>query len=143
MESGDLTRDDVLPLLDTEDAALQQAVLEVISHREGWSDGVVEMMREWMSAEQIEADRLAIIRRFLTARASESAVQSLIKDTLAGGTTSEPGRLTLLEVMESAESRSLARSVVGTDVSSSFITQRIRAADGSTDRGRSAGHRVR
>ncbi len=103
MASGDLTRNDVLPLLDTEDAALQQAVLEVISRREGWSDGVVATMQEWLSEDQIEEGRLAIIRRFLTSRASEEAVQSLVAASIRGEAISPASRLAMLEVMESAD----------------------------------------
>jgi putative membrane-bound dehydrogenase-like protein len=103
MKSGDLTRDDVLPLLDTEDAALQQAVLEVISRREGWSDGVVATMQEWLTAEQVEEARLAIIRRFLTSRASEEAVQSLVASSIGSDGLAEPSRQALLEVMEAAD----------------------------------------
>jgi putative membrane-bound dehydrogenase-like protein len=103
MESGDLSREDVLPLLNTEDAALQQAVLEVISRREGWSDGVVATMQEWLNTEQIEEGRLVIIRRFLTSRANEDAVQLLVASSVGSDDLAEPSRLALLEVIESAD----------------------------------------
>ncbi|MEX0977910.1 MAG: HEAT repeat domain-containing protein, partial [Pirellulales bacterium] len=55
MPNGRLTDDVVVPLLDTDDPDLQQAALECISRRPGWSDRTVELMRQWLASQKLSA----------------------------------------------------------------------------------------
>jgi len=102
MDHGDLQRDQVIPLLDTDDAPLQKAVLDVISRHEGWAGEALALIKDWLRDPQIDDGRQAVLRGFLIARASESDVQRLVADSLASSEVSAPLKLALLEVMSRA-----------------------------------------
>ncbi len=82
MPDGALTRELVVPLLDTNDPSLQQAALEVIGRHEGWADQTRGLLETWLSDKSIAADRSAVIRGFLLARQAEASIQSLVADRL-------------------------------------------------------------
>ncbi len=48
-KDGGLTRERVVPLLDTDDLELQQTVLEVMGRRPGWSGEVIGLLRSWLA----------------------------------------------------------------------------------------------
>jgi putative heme-binding domain-containing protein len=102
MEGGDLRRDQVIPLLDTDDATLQKAVLEVIARHDGWASEALALVKEWMTDPQTDDSRQAVLRGFLIARAAEPEVQQLVAESLANSEVSAPARLALLEVMSRA-----------------------------------------
>ncbi len=97
-----LQRDQVVALLSTTDADLQREVFDVISRREGWAAGVVNLISQWLSESSLSDDRRAIIRRFLAARSAEPSVRKLIADQFARPDLPEAIRQTLLEVLVEA-----------------------------------------
>ncbi|QDT55005.1 hypothetical protein Pan44_30460 [Caulifigura coniformis] len=99
----ELKPEDVIPLLGTSDADLQRTVFDVISRREGWAAGVVDLIAQWLSEPSLSDDRRAIIRRFLAERAGESSVQTLIASQLARADLSADARQTLLEAVVDAK----------------------------------------
>jgi putative heme-binding domain-containing protein len=99
MDGGNLTREQVVPLLDTADADLQQAVIEVISRREGWESDTFTLLRTWAFDPELTAERESMLRGFLTARAGKPEVQSLISAAMLDPNLPRPTRSVLLEVM--------------------------------------------
>src|SRR5206468_660044 len=55
MKDGGLTRQQVVPLLDTDDGDLQQAALDVMSRRPGWSGEAVGLLHGWLSSDTLTA----------------------------------------------------------------------------------------
>src|SRR5262249_51441971 len=53
MKNGGLTREQVVPLLDTDDADLQQAALDVMGRRPGWSGEAVSLLGGWLKADKL------------------------------------------------------------------------------------------
>lgn len=99
METGGLTRELVVPLLDTDDPALQEQVLAVISAREGWAEETLGLLRSWLTRENLEPAQRTILRGFLLAQAGDASIQQLMATTLTAEETSEATRLDLLDVM--------------------------------------------
>jgi putative membrane-bound dehydrogenase-like protein len=99
MNDSQLTREQVTPLLDTDDLALQKATLEVIERHEGWSAETVSLLGTWLSDPQLSAERSVMVRGALLAFSREAKVQKLVADTLASPTTPPAARLLALEVI--------------------------------------------
>jgi putative heme-binding domain-containing protein len=102
MEGGHLTREQILPLLDTDDPELQETVLTVISRREGWAAATVDLLRGWIGESELTEQRAAILRSFLSAQAGDAEIQRLIADSLQNAEVPTETRLVLLEVAERA-----------------------------------------
>lgn len=103
MDGGGLTRELVGPLLDTGDASLQRAALEVIQRREGWAAETVGLMQSWLAAPKLSADRQAMARGALLAFRRDAATQDLVARVLADKGTPADARLLLLEVVARSE----------------------------------------
>ncbi len=99
MPHGELSRDLVTPLLDTDDPDLQQAALDVISRREGWSTTVVDLIRQWLVHPQLSQQQQQSLTGALIAFGSEGKFQQLIADAIADQRTPLDRRVLLLEVM--------------------------------------------
>lgn len=82
MPGYQLTRDQVLPLLDTDDTALQTLVLKVIAKHPGWAPEAVTLLDKWLAEEAFSTERTAVLRGFLLARVSEPEVAALIATRL-------------------------------------------------------------
>ncbi|MFV2066293.1 MAG: PVC-type heme-binding CxxCH protein [Pirellulales bacterium] len=100
MEGGNLTRELVTPLLDTEDPALQQQALEVIGAHSGWASETLDLLRNWITASDIAPERVPVLRGFLIAQAGDSDVQQLVAQSLASPQLNLKLRLLLLEVID-------------------------------------------
>ena len=101
MEGGELTREQVLPLLETSDPALQKTVLDVISRREGWAAETTTLLAAWLN-DELTDERAAILRNFLSAQAADPAVQQLTAEAVASSSIDHSARSVLLEVMQAA-----------------------------------------
>jgi putative membrane-bound dehydrogenase-like protein len=130
MDSGNLTRELVAPLLDTNDVVLQRTAIDVISRRKGWADEITGLLGKWLSEATLPAERAAMLRGALLAFSNTPRVQALVADSLADANTSLPARLLLLETIARAELKKLParwadqieRSLTSTDA------QELRAA---------------
>ena len=83
MKDGNLTREQVVPLLDTDDPDLQQAVLEVMGRRPGWSGEVVGLLRIWLASKRLSAAQESSLTARALAFSTEANVQQLVAATLA------------------------------------------------------------
>lgn len=99
MNDGQLTRELVAPLLDTDDLALQKATLEVIERREGWATETVSLLSGWLADANLSAERTTMVRGALLAFCRDPKLQSLVSESLAKSSTPPSVRLLLLEVM--------------------------------------------
>lgn len=102
MEGGHLTRDEVLPLLATSDAALREAALDVISRRHGWAGETVSLFRDWLGKE-LKSDQSAVLQRFIAAQAGDPAIQTLVAEILSAADQPAPNRAALLEAVATAD----------------------------------------
>jgi putative heme-binding domain-containing protein len=99
MQDGHLTREVVVPLLDTDDADLQQAVLEVMGRRPGWSGDILGLLRSWLTSPQRSPSQEHSLTGALLAFSGEADVQRLVAEALARRETTPATRLLLLRVL--------------------------------------------
>jgi putative heme-binding domain-containing protein len=99
MKDGGLTREQVVPLLDTDDSDLQQAALEVMGRRQGWSREAVGLLRGWLGSETLTTSQKTALTGSLLAFSSDAKVQALVVDALASKKTTRALRLQLLGVL--------------------------------------------
>lgn len=100
MNSGNLTRELVTPLLDTDDPALQKEALTIIGEHEGWAGETLSLLKTWLSEDTLSAERAAVLRGFLIAQAADPEVQTLIAQALTNSNTSRSAKSILLEVIQ-------------------------------------------
>jgi len=99
MDDGRLTRDEVTALLDTGDAALQSAAVEVITKRRGWADEIVGWLNRTMTESALSEQRSTMVRGALLAFATDDKVQALVAERLGHTDVPEARQRLLLEVM--------------------------------------------
>jgi putative heme-binding domain-containing protein len=102
MDGSDLARDRVLPLLDTDDPALVQAVLDVVAARPAWAADVAAFLGRELARPGLTEARREGLRRALLALAGDPAVGRLVADALSREQTPRPARLLLLDVLAQA-----------------------------------------
>ncbi|MCH9652616.1 MAG: HEAT repeat domain-containing protein [Planctomycetes bacterium] len=100
MDSGNLTRELVTPLLDTDDPELQKEALTIIGEHEGWAGETLTLLKTWLSEDNLSQERAAVLRGFLVAQSADQDVQSLIAQSLTSSKTSVPAKSILLEVIQ-------------------------------------------
>ena len=83
MKDGRLTREQVAPLLDTDDADLQQAAVAVMSRRPDWSRDSLTLLRKWLASPELSAAQASSLSGALLAFGSDAKVQQLVVDGLA------------------------------------------------------------
>lgn len=99
MERGELTRDNVAPLLDTDDPDLQQAALAVISRHEGWSDEIRKLIDQWLATVELTAAQEQSLTGALLALSGSPGIQALVGEALLGSTIPANNRRLLLRVV--------------------------------------------
>ncbi|MDZ4783461.1 MAG: PVC-type heme-binding CxxCH protein [Planctomycetia bacterium] len=99
MPHGDLTQIDVEPLLTRDDAALQNAAIDVCARHKGWSKGVVNLLARWLGDSQLSTDRRASLAVSLRSFRGDRNVQQLIGASLASAKTSDGTRRLLLDTV--------------------------------------------
>ncbi|MBX9655030.1 HEAT repeat domain-containing protein [bacterium] len=99
MNSGALTRDIVVPLLDTEDATLQQAAIDIISKHQGWGTEVLGLLRGWLTDATVDPARASMIRGSLLAFKNDAKVQEFVGSMLSDASLRGGSQQLLLEVV--------------------------------------------
>jgi putative heme-binding domain-containing protein len=110
MPAGALTREVVVPLLDTDDPDLQQAALAVISKHAGWSQEIVGLLRGWLASPQLTAGQEQSLTGALLAFSGEEAIQRLLAEALNSARTAAATRLALMRVLARCRLDRLPRS---------------------------------
>ncbi|MGE3808617.1 MAG: PVC-type heme-binding CxxCH protein, partial [Gemmataceae bacterium] len=99
MEEGNLTRELVTPLLDTDDRALQQSALAIIAERPGWSGEIVGLLGKWLADPKLDEGRQESLRGALLAFGKDPSIQELVTTALERARTPLPLRMLLLETV--------------------------------------------
>ena len=99
MTGGDLTRDSVAPLLDTDDPDLQQAALDVISRHDGWSDEIVALLGDLLQRKKLAGGQERSLTGSLLAFCDDDKVQQLVVAALERPATPLLTRKLLFQVM--------------------------------------------
>jgi putative heme-binding domain-containing protein len=99
MKDGRLSREQVVPLLDTDDPELQQAALEVLGKRPGGSAEVVGLLRGWLAAGRLTPVQESSLTGALLAFCGEERVQKLVAEALDAPATAAQTQLLLLRVL--------------------------------------------
>ncbi len=101
MPEGNLRREQVLPLLQTNDPALLDAVFTVISHHPDWASGTVELLATWL-ADNLTEEQAAIVRRFISSQANDPDIQRFVSEMLQQPNQPARHRAVLVEAIGSA-----------------------------------------
>ncbi len=99
MKDGRLTRETVVPLLDTDDPDLQQAVLGVISKQPLWARETVSLLKEWLASPQRSAGQERSLTGALLAFSGQEEIQKLVVETLGRPATTTATRFLLLSIL--------------------------------------------
>ena len=110
MDNGNLTRELVTPLLDTDDPALQKTALAIIARHKGWAKETLSLLEKWLKQPKLSAERAAIVRGFLVAQAGDKNVQALVANSLEAAKGDSAKQSLLLEVMQRSSMDSLPSS---------------------------------
>jgi putative heme-binding domain-containing protein len=102
MDGGNLTREQVVPLLDTEDPKLWQTAWGVVTARPEWAGAVAGLVGQWLARGDLPSSRREALRTALLAFCKDSTVQELVAQALRTESTPTATRLLLLEVMSQA-----------------------------------------
>jgi putative membrane-bound dehydrogenase-like protein len=102
MNGGNLTPDLVTPLLNTPDPALQKTALTVITARPSWAKEIIGLLRDWLTQQEVPADRQETLRGALLAFCKDATIQQLVADTLANGKTAPATRVLVLDTIGEA-----------------------------------------
>jgi putative membrane-bound dehydrogenase-like protein len=109
MDHGNLSQADVTRTLETDDARVQQAALNVISRHAGWANQITELSKRWLAEPKLQEDRQSALRGVLLAFIKDPSIQKLIAQTLAGKNTPHWTNLLLLDVIGRGELSTLPR----------------------------------
>jgi putative heme-binding domain-containing protein len=99
MKDGRLTRELVVPLLDTDDPDLQQAALAAISRRPEWARDTVGLLRGWLGSARLTPGQERSLTGALLAFSGAADIQRLVAEALASPRTATATRLLLLRVV--------------------------------------------
>ena len=98
-----LTWDAVAPLLQTNDARLKEAALEVVARRPQWVIDLADYVDRELNRKNIDEARLNGLKNLLIALAPQQRMQQLIADRLACEDTTGNVRYIILEAMAQAD----------------------------------------
>jgi putative membrane-bound dehydrogenase-like protein len=99
MDDGNLTQELVAPLVKTDDAALQESIVDIVSHRPEWGKVVAELTAQWLHEPQISDDRRRLLRGALYRLRREPFCQQLMADALSQADTPPDSRVLIFQVM--------------------------------------------
>ncbi|MGI8982309.1 MAG: PVC-type heme-binding CxxCH protein [Pirellulaceae bacterium] len=98
MKDGNLTRDEVVALLDTTDVPLQTAAMEIISRRK-WTEEVIAFAGKLLEQPELTPAQQGIVENALTGLLKETKVQELVATTLRKETLPKRHQSLLLSVL--------------------------------------------
>jgi putative membrane-bound dehydrogenase-like protein len=105
MPDGGLKPADVLPLLNSKDAALKETAEWIIGHRPEWSAELGGYFREQLTAKSLSAGQREELQGRLARLASDNSMQSLIATMVTDTGIPAPSRQVLLRAMQQASLR--------------------------------------
>lgn len=118
MSPGDLDSSLVTPLLDSADLSLQRAALEVLSRHRGWSGEILTLVSKWLANPDPKDEETTMLRGAVIAFADNAHLQTMVSDTIDGGTAPKPTQLAILESMSRSDLLTLPNAWVSSLASS-------------------------
>ncbi|REK08930.1 MAG: dehydrogenase [Planctomycetota bacterium] len=103
MDSGDLSRELVAPLLDQADGPLLETLIAIYGQHPTWAADLHERLARWLGKEKPSKEEATLARGALVALLGEPAVQELAAKALSRETTSHIMRRTVLEAIVDSE----------------------------------------
>ena len=97
IDPAKLRQSHVAPLLATDDERLRQTVLDLVSERDGWSDQIIDFLKEYTTHDQVNSHRDASVRGAIVNYAQDERVQEIVAQALASPHTMPAVRTVLLE----------------------------------------------
>lgn len=79
---GKLTQAQVIPLLESSDARLQQTAMQVVSRRPEWAAAAQGVVRKWLQSPQLTPAQENTLNEVLLAGSGDPAIQKLVADGL-------------------------------------------------------------
>ena len=110
MPDGRLKREEVVPLLDTDDADLQQAALDCMSRHEGWAADTVAVLRDLLASPNRGEQQTRSLLGALLAFSGDESIQRLVAETLADSAADDAARLLLWQIVSRCRLPSLPKS---------------------------------
>jgi glucose/arabinose dehydrogenase/HEAT repeat protein len=93
MKTGELAQTDVMPLLETDDAELQYAALDVLSRRPGWVGAAQSVVGKWLAGPRLSAEQEKAVTNLVLGTGGEPAIQQLVAEALGAPKTVTTTRL--------------------------------------------------
>ena len=107
MPASRLTRDQVIPLLETDDPELRQVALDVISRRAGWVKDISQLIAVWLEKVSLTAAERNSLPGALLSSSDDRDVQGMIANALVDATRPVETRRMLLGVIARARWKQL------------------------------------
>ncbi|MCS6849695.1 MAG: HEAT repeat domain-containing protein [Gemmataceae bacterium] len=102
MAGGDLRREQVVPLLQSDDPALLRTAWGILTARPEWAEAVVRQLSDWLARGELSAAQRDMLRSALVAFARNGEVQQLVAQSLASERTGAEVRILVLESIAEA-----------------------------------------
>src|SRR5262249_4803355 len=110
MKDGGLTQTDIVPLLETDDADLQYAALDVLSRRPAWVGAARDVVRRWLAGPRLSAGQEKAVTNLLLGGSGEPAIQQLVAKARGEPKTVPTTRILLLDVLAKCRTETLPAS---------------------------------
>jgi putative heme-binding domain-containing protein len=107
MPDGRLTREQVVPLLDSDDPDIQLTAFDVISRRREWTAAAHSVLQKWLSNPQLGAEHVKALERLLLAGSGDAEIQRIAGSALIGPASSPATRSLLIGVMRQVQTSAL------------------------------------
>jgi putative membrane-bound dehydrogenase-like protein len=107
MNSDELTRKMIGPLLNSGNAALEQAATRVLRNRPAWAGEISGRLTGWLTKASLSPQEDLELRSAIRAFWNNETVAKLVADALSSDSTSDSVRLTILESIEAADADKL------------------------------------
>lgn len=102
MTHGNLSRAEVLPFLESNDAESRRTALAIAMDHPEWSDGLAETLRAWLAESDLREDRKELLIATLVALSDQPAIQDVVAGAIGDSATPLASRSLLLEVIARA-----------------------------------------
>ena len=97
MDDQRLTQQHVAPLLESDDAILRRTALEIVTNREGWSDQIIDFLKDWVAEKELDLADVSVAHGAIVAFSQDKRVQQLVQRAMRSSETTLDVRLALLE----------------------------------------------
>jgi putative heme-binding domain-containing protein len=106
MKDGGLTQGDLVPLLDSEDADLQAAAIEVLARRPKWVGAAGGTLRAWLAGDRLSPGQERALSNLVLGSSGDEVVQKLVADALGSTRTKPAVRAVLIDLLAKARAES-------------------------------------